>query len=145
MNNSHHQCYYLQLQERLDDLQTRLQRERDSWKLQETLYNERLKVFQDIQEVYNNCSSFILTIYSLRNLVKIKNARWGCHIFKRNSLLYDWFLAGSSFDTAGRIRCRAAVADREALHSPTAAGSSAGTPSLWLRRHTCSMNWFRYS
>ena len=42
----------LQLQERLDDLQTRLQRERDSWKLQETLYNERLKVFQDIQEVF---------------------------------------------------------------------------------------------
>ena len=46
------------MQERLDDLQTRLQRERNSWRLQETLYNERLKVFQDIQEVYRNCLSY---------------------------------------------------------------------------------------
>jgi len=41
----------LQLQERFDDVQTQLKRERDSWKLQETLYNERLKVLQDMQEV----------------------------------------------------------------------------------------------
>ena len=65
-----------QLQERLDDLQSRLQRERDSWKLQETLYNERLKVFQDIQEVFISFVFRNVLFNSLRSPVRIKSARY---------------------------------------------------------------------
>ncbi|XP_065909397.1 ankyrin repeat domain-containing protein 36C-like isoform X2 [Dysidea avara] len=46
-----------QLQERFDDVQTQLKRERDSWKLQETLYNERLKVLQDMQQESNKAKA----------------------------------------------------------------------------------------
>ena len=66
----------LQLQERLDDMQSRLQRERDSWKLQETLYNERLKVFQDIQEVFISFVYRNVLFNSLRSPARIKSVRY---------------------------------------------------------------------
>ena len=80
-----------QLQEKLDDLQTRLQRERDSWKLQETLYNERLKVFQDIQEVHNNHVPRNVLFDSLRNLVRVKSDRCSVYCFPTVTVLFNLF------------------------------------------------------